>query len=99
MKYPDRIIALTADICVIGGGMAGICAAVSAARHGAKVVLMQDRPVLYDIKVLPGSMTPGYESWWRVASEEDLRELSDITDEEILSQPYMAALVGTATEG
>lgn len=34
------------DVCVVGGGMAGLCAAVSAARHGAKVVLMHDRPVL-----------------------------------------------------
>lgn len=36
----------TADLCVIGGGLAGIATAISAARHGAKVVLMQDRPVL-----------------------------------------------------
>jgi len=35
-----------ADLCVVGGGMAGLCAAMAAARHGAKVVLMQDRPVL-----------------------------------------------------
>ena len=34
------------DLCVVGGGLGGILAAVSAARHGAKVVLMQDRPVL-----------------------------------------------------
>jgi len=34
------------DFCVVGGGMAGLCAAVSAARHGATVALMQDRPVL-----------------------------------------------------
>ena len=34
------------DVCVIGGGLAGMCAAIAAARHGAKVVLMQDRPVL-----------------------------------------------------
>ena len=33
------------DLCVIGGGMAGLCAAVAAARHGAQVVLMHDRPV------------------------------------------------------
>ena len=33
------------DFCVIGGGMAGICAALAAARHGAKVLLMHDRPV------------------------------------------------------
>jgi 3D-(3,5/4)-trihydroxycyclohexane-1,2-dione acylhydrolase (decyclizing) len=32
--------------------------------------LTQDRPVLYDIKVLPGSMTPGYDSWWRVGVAE-----------------------------
>ena len=32
--------------------------------------LKQDRPVLYDIKVLPGSMTPGFESWWRVGVAE-----------------------------
>lgn len=35
-----------ADLCVIGGGLGGILTAISAARHGAKVVLMQDRPVL-----------------------------------------------------
>ena len=38
------VIQHKADICVIGGGLAGLIAAVSAARHGAKVVLMQDRP-------------------------------------------------------
>lgn len=36
----------TADLCVVGGGTAGICAAISAARHGIKVVLVQDRGVL-----------------------------------------------------
>jgi len=34
------------DFCVVGGGMAGCCAALAAARHGAKVALMHDRPVL-----------------------------------------------------
>ena len=34
------------DLCVVGGGMAGLCAAVAAARHGARVLLMNDRPVL-----------------------------------------------------
>ena len=32
--------------------------------------LTQDGPVLYDIKVVPGTMTPGYESWWRVGVAE-----------------------------
>ncbi|HOD92906.1 MAG TPA: FAD-dependent oxidoreductase [Clostridia bacterium] len=35
-----------ADFCVIGGGLAGICASISAARHGMSVILMHDRPVL-----------------------------------------------------
>ncbi len=34
------------DFVVIGGGMAGTCAAISAARLGLKVALVQDRPVL-----------------------------------------------------
>ena len=34
------------DFCVVGGGIAGLCAAVAAARNGVKVALMQDRPVL-----------------------------------------------------
>ena len=33
------------DFCVVGGGLAGICAAIAAARHGQKVVLMHDRPM------------------------------------------------------
>ncbi|MEW2521504.1 FAD-dependent oxidoreductase [Actinacidiphila alni] len=37
---------LDADVVVVGGGMAGVCAAVTAARAGAQVVLVQDRPVL-----------------------------------------------------
>lgn len=36
----------TVDFCVVGGGLAGLCAAVSAARLGAQVALIQDRPVL-----------------------------------------------------
>jgi hypothetical protein len=34
------------DFCVIGGGMAGLIAAISAARKGVKTALVQDRPVL-----------------------------------------------------
>ncbi|MDX9880456.1 MAG: FAD-dependent oxidoreductase [Prolixibacteraceae bacterium] len=36
----------TFDFVVVGGGMAGTCAAISAARLGVKVALIQDRPVL-----------------------------------------------------
>ena len=34
------------DVCVVGGGMTGLIAAVAAARRGAKVMLIHDRPVL-----------------------------------------------------
>ena len=34
------------DVVVVGGGTGGMGAAVSAARHGAKTALIQDRPVL-----------------------------------------------------
>lgn len=34
------------DLIVSGGGLAGTCAAISAARSGIKVALVQDRPVL-----------------------------------------------------
>ncbi len=37
---------LTVDFCVIGGGLAGMCAAIAAARRGCKVTLVHDRPVL-----------------------------------------------------
>ncbi|MBR2406945.1 MAG: FAD-dependent oxidoreductase [Clostridia bacterium] len=34
------------DFIVVGGGLTGLCAALAAARHGAKTALVQDRPVL-----------------------------------------------------
>ncbi|TWU67335.1 FAD-dependent oxidoreductase [Crateriforma conspicua] len=34
------------DLVVVGGGLAGVCAAITAARAGIQVVLIQDRPVL-----------------------------------------------------
>lgn len=38
--------ALYYEVIVVGGGIGGICAAVAAARNGAKTALIQDRPVL-----------------------------------------------------
>jgi hypothetical protein len=37
------VVELETDFLVAGGGIAGVSAAVAAARHGAKVVLVQDR--------------------------------------------------------
>ena len=33
------------QFCVVGGGLAGMCAAISAARHGIKTLIMQERPM------------------------------------------------------
>jgi len=47
------------DVVVVGGGLAGVCAAIAAARHGCRTALVQDRPVLggvssSEIRVAPG---------------------------------------------
>ncbi len=51
MKTKDNSSTITrrelkAEVAVIGGGLAGLCAAVAAARHGANVILVHDRPML-----------------------------------------------------
>ena len=50
MRFPEaRVVArreLSGELVVVGGGMSGISTAIAAARHGAKVVLIQDRPML-----------------------------------------------------
>ena len=38
--------ALQGDLVVVGGGLAGVCSALTAARNGLRVILVQDRPVL-----------------------------------------------------
>lgn len=35
-----------ADLIITGGGLAGVCCAITAAREGISVILVQDRPVL-----------------------------------------------------
>lgn len=37
---------IDADLVIVGGGVSGVCCAITAAREGLKVVLVQDRPVL-----------------------------------------------------
>ena len=41
-----RTVRHDADLVIVGGGMAGTCCAITAARAGLAVVLVQDRPVL-----------------------------------------------------
>ena len=39
-------VPLQSDLAIVGGGLAGTCAAITAARQGLRVTLLQDRPVL-----------------------------------------------------
>lgn len=41
-----RTIHHSCDLAVIGGGLSGVCCAITAARAGVNVILIQDRPVL-----------------------------------------------------
>ncbi|MDE5417428.1 FAD-dependent oxidoreductase [Labilibaculum sp. DW002] len=45
-KRSNRTVNIIADFVVIGGGLSGVCAAITAARKGVKTILVQDRPVL-----------------------------------------------------
>jgi len=41
-----QTVKLSCDLCVVGGGISGMAAAIAAAREGLHVVLMHERPVL-----------------------------------------------------
>jgi len=52
------------EVVVIGGGLAGVCAAIAAARQGSKTAIVQDRPVFggassSEIRIPPGGATNG----------------------------------------
>jgi hypothetical protein len=64
--------ACEAEIVVIGGGIAGLCAALAAARSGCRTALISDRPVLggsasSEIRVTPSSAN---HSPWNCLSRE-----------------------------
>ncbi|NOZ22207.1 MAG: FAD-dependent oxidoreductase, partial [Planctomycetes bacterium] len=65
------------DFCVVGGGLSGMCAAIAAARHGAKVVLMQDRPVL------GGNASSEIRMWVSGAHGKDTRETGIVHEIEL----------------
>lgn len=45
-KRSLRKINIKTDFVIVGGGLSGVCGAITAARGGIKVTLIQDRPVL-----------------------------------------------------
>lgn len=70
-------VTVSKDVVVVGAGPAGICAAIAAARNGAKTALITDRPVLggsasSEVRVTPsGADTP---HWNRYARETGIME-------------------------
>ncbi len=72
-----REINHTFDVCVVGGGLAGMCAAIAAARRGAKTVLVQDRPVL------GGNASSEIRMWIGGAHGKGLREAGIIEEIEL----------------
>lgn len=75
-----RTVEHNVDLCVVGGGIAGLCTAVSAARHGISVVLMQDRPVL------GGNASSEIRMWVCGANGTDVRETGIV--EELMLENY-----------
>ena len=76
-----KLVNYNVDLCVVGGGLSGLATALSAARHGIKVVLVQDRPVL------GGNASGEIRMWICGAHGEDMRE-TGIIEELILSNFY-----------
>lgn len=71
----------TAKLCVVGGGLAGTCAAIAAARHGIETIIIQDRPVL------GGNASSEVRMWVCGAHGKDNRE-TGIIEELILENFY-----------
>jgi succinate dehydrogenase/fumarate reductase flavoprotein subunit/HEAT repeat protein len=69
MEIPDEDISLTCDVAVVGGGTAGTMAAITAAEHGADVLLLEKAHVRHsgalamgmdgvNNAIIPGKATP-----------------------------------------
>lgn len=76
-----RTITYKTDLCVVGGGLAGLCCAIAAARHGIKTVLVHDRAVL------GGNASSEIRMWVCGAHGKDNRE-TGIIEEIILENFY-----------
>ena len=90
VKIPE--IVMGTDCCIIGGGLSGTFAALSAARHGAKVVLIQDRPML------GGNASSEIRMWVRGAKGTFDRETGLISEFEEKNIHYNPNLTSTMND-
>lgn len=85
MSAAFKTVTLKTDLCVVGGGLSGLSAAVAAARRGTKVVLVQDRPML------GGNASSEVRMWICGAHGENTRETGIVEELELENQhrnPY-----------
>lgn len=87
MNKAFSVIVHDVDFCVVGGGLSGMCAAISAARHGLKVAIMQDRAVF------GGNASSEVRMWVCGARGKDNRE-TGIIEEIALENLYRNAYRG-----
>src|SRR4029078_4091958 len=87
------------DFLIAGGGMAGVCAAISAARNGIKVVLVQDRSVLggnasseVRMHIVGADCSGGRKGWRESGLIEELR-LEDAARNPTRGYPYWDVLL------
>ena len=78
---PFKTVTHHADFCVVGGGLAGLCAAVAAASHGAQVLLMQDRP-------MPGGNASSEVRMWVCGAQGDNKRETGLLEEIMLENLY-----------
>ena len=76
-----QTIKLKTEFCVIGGGMAGINAAITAARQGVKVVLVHERPVF-------GGNASGEIRMWICGTQDYTYKETGLTEEINLENYY-----------
>ena len=72
-----RNVEMNADLVVIGGGLSGIAAAVAAARHGVRTVLVHDRSV-------PGGNASSEVRMWVCGAHGENRRETGIVEEILL---------------
>lgn len=80
MEKGFRTIHHQVDFAVVGGGLSGMCAAIEAARHGTKVALIQERPML------GGNASSEIRMWICGARQKNMLETGII--EEIMLENY-----------